>query len=286
MIKYLPLFLSSVIILGLSSCIKDDEITGPEPRGTIEEYIVDNDTSGYTTLESGLIYKVESKGEGEDLSSEDIVEYQMMIYALDGELIYNGFASNQRNWVTALDEDRVSILAVQEILNLSSIGDSIVMLVPSELGWGPNGSGAVIYKNEDLRVSLMPIEIRLTIPEYLAVNGIEGFQVTTSGLHYVLGEDVDGEKPVAGNKVEVHYTGYHFNGEKFDSSVDIAESFSFILGQEQVIAGWDEGIALLKKGQKATFYIPYESAYGILGYSNIGPYENLIFEVELINFIK
>jgi FKBP-type peptidyl-prolyl cis-trans isomerase FkpA len=92
-----------------------------------------------------------------------------------------------------------------------------------------------------------------------------------------------GAAPQKGNRVTVHYTGWLLNGEKFDSSVDRNEPFSFTLGAGEVIQGWDEGVAKLRIGDKAKLTIPPEKAYGIDGYPGaIPPNATLIFEVELL----
>lgn len=107
---------------------------------------------------------------------------------------------------------------------------------------------------------------------------------TESGLRYLITQAASGPQPQAGQKVVVHYTGRLLNGKKFDSSVDRNEPFQFTIGQGQVIRGWDEGIALLHKGEKATLYIPSSLGYGAQGAGgSIGPYEPLIFDVELID---
>lgn len=110
---------------------------------------------------------------------------------------------------------------------------------------------------------------------------------TESGLQYEITEKGTGEQPQAGDKVTVHYTGYLADSAKtkFDSSLDRDTPFSFKLGKGQVIPGWDEGIALLSVGDKATFTIPADLAYGERGAGGvIPPNADLIFEVELISF--
>jgi len=75
------------------------------------------------------------------------------------------------------------------------------------------------------------------------------------------------------------------DGTVFDSSIERGEPFPFPLGQGQVIKGWDEGIAMMKKGGKALFIIPSSIAYGDRGAGDlIPPYTPLLFEVELVNF--
>ena len=108
---------------------------------------------------------------------------------------------------------------------------------------------------------------------------------TESGLYYVVTSEGNGEKPEAGQVVTVHYTGKLLNGEVFDSSVERGQPFQFPLGIGQVIPGWDEGIALMSKGEKGVLYIPYYLAYGERQAGDkITPFSNLIFEVELIDF--
>ncbi len=107
---------------------------------------------------------------------------------------------------------------------------------------------------------------------------------TASGLKYVITQQGNGDKPNAGNRVKVHYNGTLLNGKKFDSSYDRGEPLEFELGRGQVIKGWDEAIALLNEGTKATFFIPFELAYGAQGAGgDIQPYEPLVFDIELIS---
>lgn len=92
-----------------------------------------------------------------------------------------------------------------------------------------------------------------------------------------------GLSPKDGDLVTVHYTGWLTTGEKFDSSVDRADPFQFVLGARQVIAGWDQGVAQMRIGDKVRLTLPPELAYGAGGYPGaIPPNATLIFEVELL----
>ncbi len=75
----------------------------------------------------------------------------------------------------------------------------------------------------------------------------------------------DGAEATADQTVVVHYTGWLPNGEKFDSSRDRNQPFSFTLGAGQVIAGWDEGVAGMKVGGRRKLVIPADLGYGTAG---------------------
>lgn len=122
------------------------------------------------------------------------------------------------------------------------------------------------------------------LQQYFTQNKIKPLK-TASGLYYVINKPGTGATPKAGQTVTVNYTGKLMDGEVFDSNVDPkfqhVQPFSFAIGQGQVIKGWDEGVALLKKGGKATLYIPSYLAYGPNGQGPIKPNSILIFDVEV-----
>jgi peptidylprolyl isomerase len=92
----------------------------------------------------------------------------------------------------------------------------------------------------------------------------------------------DGPAAKAGDIVVVHYVGRLTDGTKFDSSYDRNQPFTFTLGANQVIKGWDEGIVGMKVGGKRKLIIPPALAYGSQGAgSAIPPDSTLVFEVEL-----
>lgn len=93
----------------------------------------------------------------------------------------------------------------------------------------------------------------------------------------------EGDEAVAGQTVEVHYTGWLTDGTKFDSSHDRDQTFSFKLGGGQVIAGWDQGVAGMKVGGTRKLTIPADLGYGERGAGGvIPPNATLVFKVELI----
>lgn len=121
--------------------------------------------------------------------------------------------------------------------------------------------------------------------KFLAENkGKEGVKTTDSGLQYKVEKEGEGDMPKANDNVSVHYTGRLINGTVFDSSVERGEPVTFNV--QEVIPGWIEGLQLMKKGAKYTFYIPGKLAYGEFGAGpSIPPNATLIFDVELLDII-
>lgn len=122
--------------------------------------------------------------------------------------------------------------------------------------------------------------------EFLANNAKrEGVTTMPSGLQYEVIISAIGQKPVATDKVKVHYHGTLIDGTVFDSSVRRGEPATF--GVTQVIQGWVEALQLMPVGSKWKLFIPYNLAYGEQGAGNmIAPYSTLIFEVELLEIVK
>jgi FKBP-type peptidyl-prolyl cis-trans isomerase len=118
--------------------------------------------------------------------------------------------------------------------------------------------------------------------DYLAENAKkDGVTVTDSGLQYEVLEEGTGASPSASDTVEVHYEGTLTDGKKFDSSYDRGQTIEFPLSG--VIAGWTEGVQLMKEGAKYRFVIPSDLAYGPRGIPGVIPGgAPLVFVVELV----
>ncbi|XP_073062305.1 70 kDa peptidyl-prolyl isomerase-like [Primulina eburnea] len=104
-------------------------------------------------------------------------------------------------------------------------------------------------------------------------------------LKKILQKGISWQTPIPGDEVQVHYSVRLKDGDVFDSSRDRGIPFTFKLGQCEVIKGWDEGIATMRKGERSMFTIPAELGYGEKGCPpQIPPNSTLIFDVELISW--
>lgn len=111
----------------------------------------------------------------------------------------------------------------------------------------------------------------------------QGFEKTDSGLRYKFISEGNGEQAEKGKTVSVHYKGMLPDGTVFDSSYKRKEPIEFPLGKGHVIQGWDEGIQMLKVGDKARFVIPSHLGYGSRGAGGVIPPDaTLVFDVELV----
>ena len=152
------------------------------------------------------------------------------------------------------------------------------------------------FKGEaDAAKAQEPVKVK----QYIADHNLK-VQQTPTGLYYVVDKPGNGEKVAVGDTAVVDYTGMRVNGKVFDTSIkEVAQKagapvydklrpyqpIKIEVGKKAVIPGWDEGLQLLSKGEKATFIIPSSLAYGEQGYGPIGPFSPLVFEVELKNII-
>lgn len=178
----------------------------------------------------------------------------------------------------------------EEGISLMHIGDKATLLLPSALAYGTSGSGSSIPANAVVRfdvevVDYGPIDDAL-IQKYLADNKITTAQKQASGLYYVpITTNATAPLATKGQTASVLYTGKLLDGTVFDaSSLHGNTPYSFILGNGQVIAGWDEGIALMHKGDKGQLLIPSALGYGPTGSGTAVPANSVLrFDVELVD---
>ena len=280
-----------------------------EETGKLQSYITANNVS-VAPLESGLYFIEQVKGNGKKPKETDIVKIHFKVSDLEGKVFFSSIDQGEpMRWEAGKVFDNEG---ATEALNLMSVGSKAMAIVPSALGFGEQGRGQMVAPFTTLLYEFEMLSIQTKaqfdkeqadeqrkaeaeknkakgeelgkLNNYIKNNKIT-VKPTASGLYYIETLAGTGEKPVAGKKVKVHYTGTLLDGTKFDSSVDRGQPFEFVLGQGQVIQGWDEGIAMMKKGGKARLLIPSAIAYGPDGrMPTIPPSATLIFDVELIDF--
>lgn len=231
------------------------------------------------TTESGLKYKIIHEGNGQRAKAGDMVSVHYT-GKLTNDTIFDSSHSRNQPIKFKLGAGQV-IKGWDEGIALLNVGDKAIFTIPPDLGYGSRAM-ATIPANSTLIFEVELVQI-IERPKPFDVKGKDTLS-TASGLKYIKLNTTEGVAPKSGDRVFVHYTGFFEDGKIFDSSVERGQVFNFMLGQGQVIAGWDEGIALLKKGEKARLIVPYTLAYGENGYPpHIPAKATLIFDVELMD---
>mgnify|MGYP000011405924 CR=1 FL=1 len=211
----------------------------------------------------------------------------------------NKYLADEEPWkVIKLDEKRVqtilyvalqisTALAVvsEPFLPFTSIKLKNILNVDEKLSWAAVTDAPILLpsNHQISKAELLFSKIEDKAIEAQIEKLASGFNKTESGLRYQILQQGEGKKAHKNDIVSVHYKGQLADGTVFDSSYKRNDPIEFTLGVGQVIAGWDEGIALLHVGEKARFVIPSALAYGSQGAGGvIPPNANLIFDVELV----
>ena len=276
MVKYL----SIVLALLLVACSKPDN-KQEEAVTETQSTLVKASTTGQEIITStGLTYIDEVIGTGKTPKTGDKVKVHYTGTLEDGTKFDSSHDRNQP-FEFPLGVGRV-IKGWDEGVATMKEGGKRKLIIPPELGYGSRNMGT-IPPNSILFFDVELIEVvEKFVDTDFSLPGRE--EVTESGLRMIIHKEGNGEIPLPGQTVIVHYTGILENGSQFDSSHDRGRPFSFQLGQGRVIKGWDEALALMSKGEKRTLIIPPEIGYGSSRKSSIPPNSTLIFEVELVDF--
>ncbi|NJN77919.1 MAG: hypothetical protein HC803_05955 [Saprospiraceae bacterium] len=265
-------------------------LSSPHDQNIILDYLINNEIEAQKT-ESGIWYVITETGTDEMPNEKSKVKAH-----------YTGTLMDSTKFDSSYDRGQPLDFALgqvikgwQEAIKMLGKGGKGTFYIPSDLAYGERGAGASIPANAVLKfdIELVDFEQILTVEEraakdqetikkHLADNNIEATKLK-SGIWYVTTQEGEGENPSVKANVTAHYSGRLLDGKKFDSSYDRGQPFTTTL--DRVILGWKEAIPTLKKGGKATFYIPSALAYGEGGSgANIPPNSVLIFDIELVDF--
>jgi peptidylprolyl isomerase len=286
----------------LTACKKDDteELKAQEMR-LLEQYLVDNNITQEPTA-SGLYYIPLIEGTGISPDEGTYIEIHYVGELIDGTIFttsYEVTAEAQGIQDTEflygparLQLGYIALAGLNEGIQLMKVGGKAKIIMPSSLAMGGYASGSLpaystlIYTVELLEAFDDPEEFeQVKIWAYLKQGAFENVDSTGSGMYYIMESPGAGEPFVDGNEVKVFYTGKFLDGRVFDSNIG-KEAFSFTLPGDYIIDGWNEGIKLMRNGEKGTFIIPYYLGYGEEGrYDQYGrvvipPFMTLVFDME------
>lgn len=242
------------------------------------------DVEGIDTvkLENGLSYIVVKKGEGEGCSKNDSVNVKYSGYFINGTKFDSSF-DHPGGKPFKFIIGRKQVIAGWDLGVLGmKAGEKRRLIIPYQMAYGEQGRNPVIPPKSDLIFDVELVNFgKVEPPKPYNVEGKDTIS-TASGLRYIVVEPTNGRQVVAGDTIVADYTGYFSDGSIFDSSVERNDSIVLIIGKGMVIKGWDEGIQLMKEGEKVRLIIPYYLAYGENGRPPIiPPKAQLIFDVHL-----
>jgi len=230
-----------------------------------EAPLVPLDDPKMQTTASGLKFADVAVGTGAAPVSTDWVTLQFTATLQDGTL----FGSSRKNGgpiSVPLGEITKEVAGWGEGLSTMKVGGVRELVIPPSLAYGDKGAGSVIPPGATLVFAIELLDAKAA-PKVKIDDTLVGTGATAAD----------------GMSVKVNYTGTLENGTVFDSSYG-KQPFQFVLGQGQVIPGWDQGLQGMKVGGKRTLTIPSELGYGTQGAgAAIPPNSNLVFEVELLD---
>ena len=257
-----------------------------------------NKSPEVVTLESGLQYMDDSLGTGREAKADELVSIHFkgwMVPKDTASELFSDWSADQSKSTLSLGDSKMRNQPIKFILNSGSfikgtdegivgmkVGGVRTMIIPSKLAYGDAGVG-FIPPNTDLKVIVELLEVKDRVVAEMWKVDSTLFKTTASGLKYAIISQGEGPAVEAGKVVTVHYSGFLQDGTMFDSSVERDEPIMFVVGQGQVIPGWDEGMQLLKKGDKARFIIPPQLGYGEMVLEKIPVNSTLIFDIEVID---
>lgn len=288
------LFLTLAGGAGLSSCSKDTNTVNADYSATddalIKSYLATNNITTAQKQTSGLYFvPTVTNANAAQATTGKNVSFLYTGTLLDGTVFTTSGTDVSKAASFVLGNSSV-ISGLQEGISLMHLGDKATLLIPSALAFGPAGNGSNVPANTVVRFDVEVIDFNYAatddaiIQKYIAANNITGAQKTASGLYYVpTSANAAGTPATAGKSVSVLYTGSLLSGTVFDATSQRGNApYVFTLGDAQLISGWNEGIALMRKGEKATLLIPSALGYGPRGSgTTIAPNTVLRFDVEV-----
>jgi FKBP-type peptidyl-prolyl cis-trans isomerase len=260
---------------------------------------------GLKKTKSGLLYKIISSGKGDLVKKGEYLKLDFQQKVRDTVLF-----SSKGALPAYIRVDSVAAnYTVAEIIPMLRKGDSVVViqLADSIQSKSHQPLPPFIKKRDKIILTLRvtdvfpngdlanqdrekELEVKRTfenkaIEDYLAANKIN-VQKSSKGVYVVIDSLGDGPAVDSGKQVAVRYTGKSFpDGKVFESNMTGpgTEPIKFVVGEHQIIEGWDDALRLFKKGGRGTLYIPAYLAYDAGQGPNHKPFENLIFDVKIVD---
>jgi FKBP-type peptidyl-prolyl cis-trans isomerase len=267
----------------------------------------------------GVQYKFLAHGSGDKIKTDDVITFDVIQKTEKDSVLFSSYAQGHPVKIQVRPSENIGDL--MDVFPLLTVNDSVLVRVPTDSVFVghedarppflPKGS-SMVFLLKIARVQALADAIaerngeldKLRAAETEAANKYIAdhklvLKTTPTGLMYKIVKPSVKHKIVNGDTVLVNYAGRTTDDKVFDSSIEAVaqqaglqqpgrayEPLKVVVGQGQVIPGWDEGLLLLNEGSKATFVIPSKLAYADQGAGNdIAPFSTLVFDVEVVKVI-
>ena len=269
-----------------------------QSRKALEDYIADNNIN-VTTEPSGIYIIPLEKGKGRCPVKGEKVELDFSAMLLNGQLVGSTFDSPEK--LSFVLGEGNTIQGWEEIVPKMHLGERVKAIIPFDMAYGEHSVGEIpAYANLIYDIKLLKITTAAELQaeaerakqalradsekaffEYLKVNNITDY--TASGLFFTKSVITEGAQPQKGQTARIKFVASFLDGTPLGDSDQLGGQYEFVYGQGKVLKGLEEGVGLMRVGEKARFVLPYTLAYGSNPYGNIPAYSNLVFDVELVD---
>lgn len=271
-----------------------------EANRALEEYVINNNVN-VTPEPSGVYIIPLEKGKGRCPVKGEKVELDFSATLLNGQPVGSTFDSpNKFSFVLG---EGYTIQGWEEIVPKMHLGDRVKAIIPFDLAYGEHSVGEIpAYANLVYDIKLLKIttaaelqaeaeramkalreESERAFFDYLKANNITDY--TASGLFFTKSLVTEGAQPQKGQTARIKFDASYLDGTPLGDSEQLGGQYDLVIGEGKVLKGLEEGVGLMRMGEKARFVLPYTLAYGANPYGNIPAYSNLVFDVELLDII-
>ena len=271
-----------------------------EAKRALDEYVVNNNIN-VTPEPSGVYIIPIEKGKGRCPVKGEKVELDFSATLLNGQPVGSTFDSPEK-FSFVLGEG-YTIQGWEEIVPKMHLGDRVKAIIPFDMAYGEHSVGEIpAYANLVYDIKLLKIttaaelqaeaeralkalkeESERAFFDYLKVNNITDY--TASGLFFAKSLVTEGAQPQKGQTARIKFEATYLDGTPLGDSEQLGGQYDLVIGEGKVLKGLEEGVSLMRVGEKARFVLPYTLAYGANPYGNIPAYSNLVFDVELLDVL-
>lgn len=271
----LAVFIFPFLLQGcLDASESDYERQVREADETIETYLTNNNIDAQKQSSGVHIEILHENEDGKQVVEDHVVGILYKMIHLEGEyeIEVHSDTLNPLRFSYSFDAGYNALHPAglnYEIGNMR-LGEKFRFYVPSYQAFGDYAHDDLfdIYSHFIVEVELIELKTEEeifneeleSIQHYIESNDIEA-ESYPNGLYYVPVEEGDGEQPAVNSQVEIHFTRKYLDGTVIETTED-DEPLQVFLNNNQLVAGLENGIPLMREGGKAEFIMPSELAFG------------------------